>query len=298
MPAAIESLFPPETARHVEIAGISTFLYEAGSGPAVLLLHGASVAVDSWLTWFRCFHTLARHHRVIAYDQPCFGQSTIPADGVYWDREQRADHAQALFDHLGLEDAILIGHSEGGFIATRLAIANRARVKKLVIVTSGGTSPRLHDERDALWMAASAQVYDYAGRSVDEDTYVRSEGHLRTRDDPSFEAILRRNYRRSLETGATACMMNPARPVSGYTDYTAIQERALFPHLSKLDIPALLVWAGNDPTVPVARGLALADMLPASELHVFPRAGHWVMHEEAEGFNRLLEGWISGAATA
>jgi hypothetical protein len=28
-------------------------------------------------------------------------------------------------------------------------------------------------------------------------------------------------------------------------------------------------------------------------MHLFPRAGHWVMHEEATGFNRLLRGWIN-----
>ena len=154
----MDRLAPPDNARHVNIAGIRTFLFEAGEGPALLLLHGASVGVDAWLTWFRCFHELARHYRVIAYDQPCFGQSSIPADGRYMDREARADHAQAVLDHLRLSDVALVGHSEGGFIATRLAIANPAKVRKLVIVTSGGTSPRLNDERDAAWMAASAAI--------------------------------------------------------------------------------------------------------------------------------------------
>lgn len=291
----MDPLLPPDSARHIDIAGISTFLFEAGEGPVVLLLHGASVGVDAWLTWFRCFHALARYHRVIAYDQPCFGQSGIPADGRYMDREARADHAQVLLDHLGLSDVTLVGHSEGGFIAARLAITNRDRVRKLVIVTSGGTSPRLHDDRDTAWMAASSAVYDFIGRGVDEDTYVRSEGHLKTREDPAFEAILRRSYRRALASGTAQCMIAASQTKSGYSDYTAVQERALFPHLSGLTIPALLIWAGGDPTVPVARGLALANMLPRSEVHVFPRSGHWVMHEEAEGFNRLLQGWLGGS---
>jgi pimeloyl-ACP methyl ester carboxylesterase len=290
----MDSLLPPDNARHIEIGGIPTFLFEAGKGPAVLLLHGASVGVDAWLTWFRCFYDLARHHRVIAYDQPCFGQSGIPADGRYMDREARADHAQAVLDHLGLSDVVLVGHSEGGFIATRLAITNREKVRKFVIVTSGGTSPRLHDDRDAAWMSASSAVYDYVGRGVDENTYVRSEGHLKTREDPAFETILRRSYRRALASGTAKCMIAASQAQTGYSDYTAVQERALFPYLFELEIPALLIWAGGDPTVPVARGLALADMLPRSEFHVFPRAGHWVMHEEAEGFNRLLQDWIAG----
>lgn len=293
--ATPERLNPPPNQRRVPIGGLDTFLYEAGAGDPVLLLHGASIAVDAWLTWFRCFEPLAKSRRVISYDQPCFGRTAIPADGGYLDREKRAEHAQAVLDYLHLPTVTLVGHSEGGFIATRLAIQNPDRVKKLVIVTSGGTSPRLNDARDAGWMAASAETYDYAGRSVDEDTYVRTEGHLRTKQDPAFETVLRQNFRQARDSGSTDCVLRHAAGSSGnagYENYTAVQERAIFPFLPHLICPTLLVWAGSDATVPVARGLALADLIPNSEMHVFPRAGHWVMHEEAAGFNKLLDSWI------
>ena len=281
----------PRNQRHLTIGGLQTFLFESGEGKSVLLFHGASIGVDAWLTWFRCFDALALNHRVIAYDQPCFGRSGIPNNGIFMDREQRAAHAQALFDHLDLSGVTLVGHSEGGFIATRLAIANRDRVERLVVITSGGTSPRLNDERDMAWMTASAAAYDYHRRAVDEDTYVRSEGHLRYREDQSFEAILRLNYRFAQKSGTAKCLLDAAQARSGYGDYTALQERLLFPRLPSLDVPALLIWAGRDETVPVARGLALADLLPRSEIHIFPRAGHWVMHEEAAPFNTLLASW-------
>jgi pimeloyl-ACP methyl ester carboxylesterase len=290
-----EPLTPPPNQRRVAIGGLDTFLYEAGAGDPVLLFHGASIAVDAWLTWFRCFETLAKTRRVISYDQPCFGRTAIPADGNYLDREKWTEHAQAVLDYLNLSDVTLIGHSEGGFIATRLAIQNPGRVKKLVIVTSGGTSPRLNDARDAAWMAASAETYDYADRSVNEDTWVHTEGHLRTKQDPAFETILRQNFRHARDSGSTDCLLRHATSSAGnagYENYTALQERLIFPFLPHLTCPTLLVWAGADATVPVARGLALADLIPRAEMHVFPHAGHWVMHEEAAGFNRLLDSWI------
>ena len=147
--------------RFITAGGWKTFCIEEGAGAPVLLLHGSSIAVDSWLTWFRSFGPLARSRRVIAYDQVGFGRSQVPADRVYLDRLRRTEHAQAVMDHLGLDDVTVVGHSEGGFIATRLAITNPGRVRKLVIVTSGGTAPRLGDERDRLWMAASERAYDY-----------------------------------------------------------------------------------------------------------------------------------------
>lgn len=282
----------PRSQTYLDVGGWSTFAMEAGDGAPVVLFHGSSIAVDAWLTWFRVFSLLASRHRVIAYDQPGFGRSGIPADRRYLDRLQRAEHAQALFDRLALTNATLVGHSEGGFIATRLAINNPDRVRKLVIVASGGTAPRLGDERDRAWKAASAEVYDYIGRSVSEDAFVRTEGHLRHREDSAFEALLRRNFKDAIRSGNLECFLRKARSQTDYQDYTALQERWILPFLADMRVPTLLVWGGADATVPVARGLALAERIPNSALHVFPRSGHWVMHEEAAAFNRLLDSWI------
>lgn len=276
----------------IDIGGWRTFVTEAGHGPPVLLLHGASIAVDARLTWFRTFPALAARHRVIAYDQPGFGQSEVPSDRRYRDRLERSVHAQALIEQCDLRDVTVIGHSEGGFIATRLALDNPRRVKRLVIVTSGGTSPRLGGVLDREWQEASAAVYDYRGRSVDEETFVASEGHLRFRKDAPFEALLRENFRAAVSSGNRDCFLNLSASRSSYEDYAALQERHILPFLPRLRMPTLLIWAGSDATVPVARGLALARLIAGSELHVFPHAGHWVMHEEAEGFNRLLTQWL------
>ncbi|WP_137387620.1 alpha/beta fold hydrolase [Rhodoligotrophos defluvii] len=282
----------PATCRTIRAGGYDTFVMEAGQGAPVLLLHGASIAVDAWLTWFRLFPVLAQTHRVIAHDQPCFGRSEIPADRRYLDRLARAHHAQAVLDALDLQDVALVGHSEGGFIATKLALDNPGRISRLVVVTSGGTSPRLGGDEDRAWQEASAEAYDYVGRSVDEETFVRSEGHLRYRADPPFEALLRENFRLAKSSGNLACFLNLAKQRPSYGDYTSVQEQHILPHLGRLGTPALLVWGGADATVPVARGLKLAALIRHSEMHIFPHAGHWVMHEASDDFNRLLGSWL------
>lgn len=265
---------------------------EAGQGPPVVLFHGSSIAVDSWLTWFRVFGPLAERRRVIAYDQPGFGRSEIPSDRRYLDRLARAEHAQDLFDKLELTNATLVGHSEGGFIATKLALDNPGHVAKLVIVASGGTAPRLGGDEDEAWQRASASTYDYLGRSIDEETFVRTEGHLRHSNDAPFESVLRSNFRAALKSGNLRCFLNLAAARAGFADYTSVQQEHILPRLATLSVPTLMIWAGSDPTVPVARGLALARLIPDAEMHVFPHAGHWVMHEAAAGFNRLLASWL------
>jgi len=281
----------PANCRTLDIGGYETFITEAGEGSPVLLLHGASIAVDGWLTWFRLFDELAKTNRVISYDQPCFGRSGIPADRRYRDRLERTHHAQAVLDALDLRDVTLIGHSEGGFMATKLALDNPGRVSRVVIVTSGGTSPRLGGELDRGWQEASAKAYDYVGRSVDEETFVRSEGHLSHKSDPEFEALLRENFRMARASGNVDCFLNLANQRRSYDDYASLQERYILPFVSSLTIPVLLVWGGADATVPVARGQALAALIPTSEMHIFPHAGHWVMHEAAAGFNKLIASW-------
>ena len=73
-----------------------------------------------------------------------------------------------------------------------------------------------------------------------------------------------------------------------------LQQEHIFPYLDALSIPALLVWAEDDATVPVARGLKLFECIPGAEFHLFRDAAHNVMHDQAEGFNRLLRSWCAG----
>jgi pimeloyl-ACP methyl ester carboxylesterase len=281
-------------AGHLDAGGWRTALYRGGAGAPVLLVHGASVAVDARLTWFRVAPRLAAGHSVIAYDQPGFGRSAMPAAGAYPDRLERAEHAAALVERLDLRDLTVIGHSEGGFVAAMLALRQPARVARAVIVASGGAAPRLGGERDAAWQAAARAAYDYPARTVDEDTFACTEGFLRERADPEFEALLRANFRAARASGNLSMFLAKAGRSRGYEDYTALQERALLPRLHALRAPVLLVWGGRDATVPVARGRALARMIPGAAFHVFEASGHWVPVEEGEGFARLVGDWLSG----
>ena len=56
----------------------------------------------------------------------------------------------------------------------------------------------------------------------------------------------------------------------------------------------LLVWAEDDATVPVDRGLKLLERISGAEFHLFRDAAHNVMHDQVEGFNRLLGSWCAG----
>ena len=146
--------------RYIDIDGFNTWYLDEGSGPTVVLLHGAALAVDAEITWFRTIEALRGEFRLVAPDQVGFGRTDMPPGGVYWNRHRRVDHALAFIERLGIRDACLVGHSEGAYMATRIAITAPHLASRLVIVTSGATAPYLGGDADREWMDAAAAAYN------------------------------------------------------------------------------------------------------------------------------------------
>ncbi len=132
----------------VEVAGIEYHVVIAGDEPcAVIYLHGFGASVFSWRetiadTSVRC--------TAIALDRPAFGLTERPLRGA-WDGPNpyspttQADHTIALMDELGIERAVLVGHSAGGAVAALAAARYPERVRGLVLeapaILHGGGTP-------------------------------------------------------------------------------------------------------------------------------------------------------------
>ncbi len=107
----------------------------AGSGPAILMIHGVG---DSSATWSTVHAKLAKRFTVIAPDLLGHGDSDKP----------RADYSLAAFANgmrdllgaLGIERVTIIGHSLGGGIAGQFAYQYPHFVERVVLVASGGVS--------------------------------------------------------------------------------------------------------------------------------------------------------------
>lgn len=102
-----------------------------GEGPALVFSHG--FLMDR--TMFDAqVEALSGAYRCVTWDARGFGET--PAEGPfdYWDC---ADDAIGLMDHLGIEQAVLIGMSQGGYLSLRAALAHQDRVRALVLIDSG-----------------------------------------------------------------------------------------------------------------------------------------------------------------
>ncbi|NWF69986.1 MAG: alpha/beta hydrolase [Chloroflexi bacterium] len=108
----------------------------AGSGPTVVLVHGYAVTVREWNILFEQF--LALGCRVIAFDLRGHGQSTIGSDGIT--SAAMAGDIQVVLEHFDVRDAVLVGHSAGGFLSIRFMLDQpqnaQARLKGVVLMAA------------------------------------------------------------------------------------------------------------------------------------------------------------------
>ncbi len=148
--------------------GLSLYYDDQGDGPTVVLLHG--FAADTNVNYVRSGILdllLDEGYRVVALDARGHGLSSKPTDpDAYADDAMKRD-VVALFDHLGLDDVVLVGYSMGAHLSLRLA-PDEPRVKALVLLgigesaAGGENGPERRDALMAVLVADSADDVDDA----------------------------------------------------------------------------------------------------------------------------------------
>ncbi len=269
------------------IDGIDTHVIDEGFGPTIVLFHGAALGVDADLTWHRTIDALADRFRLVAFDQVGFGHTAMPPSMHYWNRLERVPHAAAVLRLLDISDACLVGHSEGAFMAARLAITEPGLARSLVLVSTGGTAPYLGGAGDDEWIAAAKAAYNVdSGHGI--DGYLATCAILSTTIDADLEARMRANYDRALAAGQDVMFANLPAAETDYRRYGDLQAEHVLPYLPDLNIPALLIWGAEDPTVPIKRGELLRDRFRNATLEIIGDASHNVMLDRPERFAAVL----------
>jgi len=143
---------PPDSASTASVNGTDiAYSDSGGDGPAVVLSHG--YLMDSEM-FDHQVAALAPEYRVITWDARGFGGTKPSGPFSFWDS---ASDVIGLLDHLGIQQAVLGGMSQGGFISLRAALLAPDRVRALVLIDSqaGQEDPAVapaYEQLDQTWM--------------------------------------------------------------------------------------------------------------------------------------------------
>ncbi len=129
----------------IERDGVSLAAEVAGSGPAVILLHGLTATRRYVVMGSRALER--EGHRVVSYDARGHGRSSAAADrSAYRYEDLRAD-LEAVLDRLEIERAVLAGSSMGAHTLLALALRAPERVAGMVVITPA-YDPATQDDAD------------------------------------------------------------------------------------------------------------------------------------------------------
>jgi haloacetate dehalogenase len=125
---------PGFSSGRITLDEVTLSVHQAGSGPALILLHGYP---QNHMCWHRVAPAFADRFRVIVPDLRGYGDSDAPPDdathAVYSKRRMARDIV-ALMDRLDLPRAHVLGHDRGGRVAYRMALDHPDRVTRLGII--------------------------------------------------------------------------------------------------------------------------------------------------------------------
>ena len=141
----------PPVGQFLELNGHRLHYVERGQGEAVVLLHGNGSMIQDFET-SGLFDMAAANYRVIAFDRPGFGHSERPRSTI-WTAEAQADLIHEALRRIGVERAVVLGHSWGTSVAVAFALKYPKAVTGLVLA-SGYYYPNLR--ADVVFLSAPA----------------------------------------------------------------------------------------------------------------------------------------------
>lgn len=221
-------------------------------GPAFLLIHGSAASTTSWDP---LVPLLTRSHRVIRIDLLGCGRSAKPAGGDYAILAQARRVAEAL-DRLGVEHAVVVGHSSGGTVAAALAEQRPDLVTALALIDTGPSmNAFIAQETAAIGPAQWPLAYEQARRFA--STGFSREGYQVPRE--FVDEV------RGMDYDVFAALMKAGR------DY--LMQQAVPDRLAPLGIPLLVIFGEEDRRW---RPSSAADyrVVPGARVEMLPGVGH------------------------
>jgi len=263
----LEKKYANENSQFMEINGARVHFREEGSGPPLLLLHGAMASLHTWDGWAG---ELRDGFRIIRVDSPGNGL-TGPVPGFAHTEQGLLDFLETFVDAMALDRFYLAGNSLGGFMAWNYAVQHPDKVKKLILIAPAGYPQEPPDviKRVSLPVVGGiARVW--APRFMVAANVRSAYGN----PDLVSESVVDRYHELLLRPGNRRAMVEIFRAMNEKADGVDPGEK-----IKQLSVPVLLMWGERDHWVPPAHVEKWKNDVSDLQVITYPGAGHVPMEE-------------------
>jgi pimeloyl-ACP methyl ester carboxylesterase len=250
---------------------------ETGMGRPVIFVHEFAGDLRSWEPQVRHF---GRRYRCIAFNARGYPPSDVPESPSSYSQTLAADDIKAILDHLGIEQAHIVGLSMGAFAALHLGFRHPHRALSLCIAGCGyGAEPtqraRFRAEANATAeLIKSANMTAFAQKYAYGPTRVQFENK-----DPRGFAEFQRLLAEHSALGSSNTLLGVPRERPSLYD--------LVEDMKRLTVPTLVLF-GDEDWPCLLPGILMKQHIPSSALSVMPNCGHTINIEAPDEFNRIL----------
>lgn len=272
--------------RYVIANGVRTHYTEAGdNGPVVVALHGGGAGSSGDAGMGGLLPELAPYFRVVAIDGIGGFGYTDPNAPAPYGVQSRTDHVAAVVDALGIDKFIIVGNSQGAWVAAKYAIQHPDRVTHMVLIASATIAAAMGIPEEFTPGFKALSQYDYTREGMRKMLEV-----LCFRPEQITEQLVDSRYQSSVRPGAKealAAFVAGHRYLQSDIMKSNFDMRTSLPELTK-HIPTASVWGEQDALAPVKVGRQLQAMLPDVAWHYVDQAGHQVQTDQPERLAKII----------
>ena len=240
------------------------------NGKTVVLLHGMNWYAEYWEETIE--RLTAEGYRVVAPDQIGFGRSSKPI--MPYSLHDHMANTKALLDELDIDQAIILGHSMGGAMATRFAFSYPETTEKLVLVNPIALTDR---RMDSDWTRLQAS-YESRRDNRDYEAVRRNFERYFVTWDPRFERYININYGWTLSSEWPRLAKVLALNSQWLYEDPTVYDR---PHI---DAPTLFLSGAEDGQNFRENARQVVEDIPNARLHLIENAGHMPFFEKPDEF--------------
>jgi pimeloyl-ACP methyl ester carboxylesterase len=268
---------PPD--RYLPVNGINTRYWQLGDrGSTIILLHGGNGSIEFWLYNIA---TLAQDHQVYAFDMVGAGKSDCP-DASYSLADQ-AEFLRGFMAALSLDTATLIGNSMGGGVSLEFTRLYPDRVDRLVLVDSMGFGSEISLGIRLITLPAIVNLLRPGRWMI--PAMLRSNFYDGNKLPPEWIEF---RYPIFAMPGRNHVILQLGQSNFNLAGVLPEIYQPILASLPQISQKTLIIWGDCDRIIPVEHGYIAAELLPNSQLQVFPNCGHHPYLEYPTKFDRSV----------